>query len=104
MLFRVSILYRLVPDSQDARGAIQIPEHWIAVVKSGIQKSHQNPLPFQFQRRITLYRSNSCRVQRPQIEKRSEEHTSELQSRFDLVCRLLLEKKKIRRQQPTSRD
>src|SRR5699024_4954263 len=27
---------------------------------------------------------------------RSEEHTSELQSRFDLVCRLLLEKKKIR--------
>src|SRR5699024_11696248 len=28
---------------------------------------------------------------------RSEEHTSELQSRFDLVCRLLLEKKKTRR-------
>src|SRR5207249_5805553 len=27
---------------------------------------------------------------------RSEEHTSELQSRFDLVCRLLLEKKKTR--------
>src|SRR5207249_7928422 len=27
-------------------------------------------------------------------ERRSEEHTSELQSRFDLVCRLLLEKKK----------
>src|SRR5438105_7478655 len=28
---------------------------------------------------------------------RSEEHTSELQSRVDLVCRLLLEKKKQRR-------
>ena len=27
----------------------------------------------------------------------SEEHTSELQSRFDLVCRLLLEKKKYRK-------
>src|SRR5699024_12601304 len=27
-------------------------------------------------------------------KQRSEEHTSELQSRFDLVCRLLLEKKK----------
>src|SRR5699024_12401749 len=26
--------------------------------------------------------------------RRSEEHTSELQSRFDLVCRLLLEKKR----------
>src|SRR5438067_3121942 len=28
------------------------------------------------------------------VSRRSEEHTSELQSRFDLVCRLLLEKKK----------
>src|SRR5690349_22658966 len=28
------------------------------------------------------------------VNKRSEEHTSELQSRRDLVCRLLLEKKK----------
>src|SRR5699024_3518637 len=28
------------------------------------------------------------------LGRRSEEHTSELQSRFDLVCRLLLEKKK----------
>src|SRR5216683_2766733 len=30
-----------------------------------------------------------------QPSRRSEEHTSELQSRSDLVCRLLLEKKKI---------
>src|SRR5205809_3470598 len=30
---------------------------------------------------------------------RSEEHTSELQSRLHLVCRLLLEKKKIKKQQ-----
>src|SRR5438874_11826369 len=30
----------------------------------------------------------------PRISLRSEEHTSELQSRRDLVCRLLLEKKK----------
>src|SRR2546428_1841112 len=29
-----------------------------------------------------------------QLPRRSEEHTSELQSRSDLVCRLLLEKKK----------
>src|SRR2546429_2476894 len=32
---------------------------------------------------------------------RSEEHTSELQSRLHLVCRLLLEKKKIRILQPS---
>src|SRR5256884_4897004 len=30
---------------------------------------------------------------RPQFNDRSEEHTSELQSRLHLVCRLLLEKK-----------
>src|SRR5689334_24752993 len=30
-------------------------------------------------------------------ESRSEEHTSELQSQFHLVCRLLLEKKKYRK-------
>src|SRR5699024_11794934 len=33
----------------------------------------------------------------PRALDRSEEHTSELQSRFDLVCRLLLEKKKHNR-------
>src|SRR5206468_9030419 len=33
---------------------------------------------------------------------RSEEHTSELQSRSDLVCRLLLEKKKPRHSQCSS--
>src|SRR5947207_4407131 len=31
-----------------------------------------------------------------EISKRSEEHTSELQSHSDLVCRLLLEKKKLK--------
>src|SRR5699024_12399873 len=30
------------------------------------------------------------------VRLRSEEHTSELQSRFDLVCRLLLEKQKFK--------
>src|SRR2546421_1092264 len=33
---------------------------------------------------------------------RSEEHTSELQSRSDLVCRLLLEKKKNKSQSATT--
>src|SRR5947209_11801404 len=58
----------------------------------------------------TLFRSRNYPDQRPAIEtfrgsisitaasvkprKRSEEHTSELQSRQYLVCRLLLEKKK----------
>src|SRR5438874_3730480 len=48
-----------------------------------------------------MERSPSCTTAkavttRPSVSKhfRSEEHTSELQSRRDLVCRLLLEKKK----------
>src|SRR6266581_3981863 len=44
------------------------------------------------------------RVQAPRRERRSEEHTSELQSPVHLVCRLLLEKKQrrplCRRRQP----
>src|SRR5438874_6226311 len=39
---------------------------------------------------------SSCAV------RRSEEHTSELQSRRDLVCRLLLEKKKKKKQLQTN--
>src|SRR6266705_2678369 len=51
----------------------------------------------------TLFRSSSCppsmrcsRVWRGRARRnrRSEEHTSELQSPYDIVCRLLLEKKK----------
>src|SRR5207248_11583332 len=40
------------------------------------------------------YTSPSCAFVAPSRVKRSEEHTSELQSPYDLVCRLLLEKKK----------
>src|SRR5699024_12742848 len=46
---------------------------------------------------ITYVRSPQCRNMLKSfniLRHRSEEHTSELQSRFDLVCRLLLEKKK----------
>src|SRR2546428_14135195 len=41
--------------------------------------------PASWQRSVSVRRGDVCR---------SEEHTSELQSRSDLVCRLLLEKKK----------
>src|SRR5205809_1416519 len=39
--------------------------------------------------------SEKCKSSRAESESRSEEHTSELQSRLHLVCRLLLEKKKL---------
>src|SRR2546430_7703072 len=38
----------------------------------------------------------------PRGGRRSEEHTSELQSQSNLVCRLLLEKKKSQRDDPLS--
>src|SRR2546430_4286715 len=44
------------------------------------------------------------RVIREAILLRSEEHTSELQSQSNLVCRLLLEKKKNRREAPQHRS
>src|SRR3989442_4559271 len=68
----------------------------------------------------TLFRSAGLAVREPQLRLttlaqqlrkavgaggggRSEEHTSELQSRPHLVCRLLLEKKKTQRQPPLLR-
>src|SRR5690349_21918738 len=48
-------------------------------------------------------RSWHCRPQTVGMRARSEEHTSELQSRRDLVCRLLLEKKK-KKKTKASRD
>src|SRR2546430_10994747 len=41
------------------------------------------------------HKAMARRVVERSVTKRSEEHTSELQSQSNLVCRLLLEKKKI---------
>src|SRR5690349_24253859 len=46
------------------------------------------------QRRRNAQPHGITRTAAPRWGRRSEEHTSELQSRRDLVCRLLLEKKK----------
>src|SRR5699024_12284308 len=48
----------------------------------------------EFIRRRFLYLASKKRLSIAEAV-RSEEHTSELQSRFDLVCRLLLEKKTL---------
>src|SRR2546422_8340178 len=41
--------------------------------------------------------TSSTQLEELRVRYRSEEHTSELQSRLHLVCRLLLEKKKSKR-------
>src|SRR2546430_12680357 len=62
---------------------------------------HPQPLPNTRQRRPDLCATRRAGAARPptvQVARcargRSEEHTSELQSQSNLVCRLLLEKKK----------
>src|SRR5260221_14039708 len=49
------------------------------------------------------FATRNCNARMRYSPSRSEEHTSELQSHSDLVCRLLLEKKK-KGQQSGSRD
>src|SRR5699024_11468032 len=55
-----------------------------------IRQAKLNPVQL-----VLLKRAWMVQITDRTIQARSEEHTSELQSRFDLVCRLLLEKKKI---------
>src|SRR5438309_9164145 len=54
---------------------------------------YQRYLPEKFKHRVRLEGPNQT-VREVDGKPRSEEHTSELQSQFHLVCRLLLEKKK----------
>src|SRR5256885_9520246 len=58
--------------------------------KGGIARNQENFRQTQVQR----FHAHNCRARRTS---RSEEHTSELQSPCNLVCRLLLEKKKHKR-------
>src|SRR2546427_6514357 len=71
-LFPYTTLFRSRPPAPHAAG---IPLHHRAAVAGDVQRSHPH-----FQQCL------------PPL--RSEEHTSELQSQSNLVCRLLLEKKK----------
>src|SRR5260221_8486044 len=62
-----------------------LPISWYSIKLSGVLGAFGNPTSNSFNQSST----SGCR-------RRSEEHTSELQSHSDLVCRLLLEKKKKR--------
>src|SRR2546421_9357264 len=66
------------------------------VVKKPATKAREGINPFTGQKMMFKAKpaSKKVRVMPLKSLKRSEEHTSELQSRSDLVCRLLLEKKK----------
>src|SRR5690606_39963489 len=75
---------------------------WAVVPKREIDMIDHRDLRPQVDRQavgLAVFRSDVGHVTRLAAEdggRRSEEHTSELQSRENLVCRLLLEKKKRR--------
>src|SRR5690242_21287952 len=71
--------------------------------RSAARGARRGGPPARTRRRITRARfprngssSSSMRASSPRGSPRSEEHTSELQSHVNIVCRLLLEKKKKR--------
>src|SRR5699024_12865533 len=71
----------------DALPISQIPCRWPASMVILISRSTAGWWGLAKGSSLAFWRSSA------QVNWRSEEHTSELQSRFDLVCRLLLEKK-----------
>src|SRR3712207_8246235 len=74
-LFPYTTLFR----SKKTDGANCVKNAMIAAVQ-GVMETEEEPLTFSWEWCL--------------VRERSEEHTSELQSRQYLVCRLLLEKKK----------
>src|SRR2546421_7714975 len=75
-LFPYTTLFRSRLTKRHTEITIQFKRTPFELFRNGPVKKHSNQLVIQIQ------------------PVRSEEHTSELQSRSDLVCRLLLEKKK----------
>src|SRR2546422_5336616 len=84
-LFPYTTLFR----SASAGGAIAGPQH-----PAGGKRKEQHE-PHQDERRGPGEAMPLVERAGRRVASRSEEHTSELQSRLHLVCRLLLEKKKI---------
>src|SRR5205085_10882302 len=78
-LFPYTTLFRSLPRRRYQELALHHPD-----------QSQSQPVALAFAQAFVL----AARGERRLARKRSEEHTSELQSQSNLVCRLLLEKKK----------
>src|SRR5260370_3626317 len=87
-LFPYTTLFR-----SGLEGAVTVPEH-VGELVDHAPVVRRDELP-RLDVQVRLARSTSS----PTCS-RSEEHTSELQSHLNLVCRLLLEKKKLRTCRP----
>src|SRR5207249_9378059 len=87
-LFRSEMRGRLVHQNQVGRVEEQLHQRQPALLAAA-QHAH-------FFEHVVAAKEKTAEHSADELlgDARSEEHTSELQSRFDLVCRLLLEKKK----------
>src|ERR1035438_10638402 len=83
------------PAASDATASQLLARASSSIATASRAAAQASPIPAKPDRRLTPPRSDkSSLTGRPsEIEVRSEEHTSELQSLRHLVCRLLLEKK-----------
>src|SRR5207249_6991444 len=77
---------RVAIEQPDVSGLAEVSRQPREVaVRIGDQRGDQGPI-------LEMLAEREYELVALEIGERSEEHTSELQSRFDLVCRLLLEK------------
>src|SRR5207253_8783420 len=97
--FRRLKLHRIAmveaPETIDPRGTLNTDYEYFETLRKLGQRATRRFLDAHFEdigRRSTI--DLATRAEPQLVEQRSEEHTSELQSRGHLVCRLLLEKKK----------
>src|SRR3989449_407482 len=83
-------------------GEFLVPEEQVPVAESLLARPEvQRLIPRGIELKWgTEVASRAARTYRALYAVRSEEHTSELQSRLHLVCRLLLEKKKNKKRTP----
>src|SRR3989449_7246366 len=85
-LFPYTTLFRSIAPTEESRGArCKRPSKQVRSIWGGSKTGGKFNANWNF---------SSARSTQKQDKTRSEEHTSELQSRLHLVCRLLLEKKK----------
>src|SRR3989454_6547980 len=97
---RVAI--RPLEETEEMKGGLYIPDtakekpiqgEVIAVGPGRMEKGQRVPMELKVGDRVVYGKYTGSQVELEE-EERSEEHTSELQSPCNLVCRLLLEKKK----------
>src|SRR5688572_32558661 len=80
-----------VADGRAALDFLEAPGNTVDVIVSDLDMPEMDGM--EFIRHVAQRRRDVTII----IASRSEEHTSELQSQSNLVCRLLLEKKKIKK-------